>query len=94
MASLQPISRHRASGKLCSGLAQQTPPYLLPYRATLSTFRSRSRRLGVAGQLQRIGVRGHAHLEVDNDQYRPVARNLTEEIVENVACNFVEIRNG
>jgi len=31
---------------------------------------------------------------VDNDQYRPVARNLTEEIVENVACNFVEIRNG
>ena len=86
--------------------AEQIPPYLLPDHATVSTFRSRSSKQGVAANFNELAfedkkgdeyirlhaekdllelVKHDAHLEVGNDQFRFVAKNLTEEIGENVA---------
>ena len=86
--------------------AEQIPPYLLPDHATVSTFRSRSSKSGVAANFNELAfedkmgeeyirlhaekdllelVKHDAHLEVGNDQFRMVARHLTEEIGQNVA---------
>jgi len=86
--------------------AEQIPPYLLADHATVSTFRSRSSKDGVAANFNELAfedkkgdeyirlhaekdllelVKHDAHLEVGNDQFRMVAKNLTEEIGENVA---------
>lgn len=86
--------------------AEQIPPYLLPDHATVSTFRSRSSKGGVAANFNELAfedkkgeeyirlhaekdllelVKHDAHMEVGNDQFRMVAKNLTEEIGENVA---------
>ena len=86
--------------------AEQIPPYLLPDHATVSTFRSRSSKGGVAANFNELAfedkkgdeyirlhaekdllelVKHDAHMEVGNDQFRRVVKNLTEEIGENVA---------
>jgi len=86
--------------------AEQIPPYLLPDHATVSTFRSRSSKGGVAANFNELAfedklgqeyirlhaekdllelVKHDAHLEVGNDQFRIVGKNLTEEIGENAA---------